>query len=76
MLSRTEVEVRRGTDLPKPPDARGGAFRSEASDAALLCFMRAQASAEMNVCGELVSRRATRPYMLEAGGPLCTLSVM
>ena len=45
-LSRTEVEVRMGADLPKPPQERGGACRSQASDPGLLYFMRAQASAE------------------------------
>ena len=60
MLSRSEVEVRRGGDSPKPPQNRGGACRSQASNPALLCFMRAQASAEMNACGEPVSRRAIK----------------
>ena len=50
-----------GADLPKPPQERGGACRSQTSDPALLYFIRAQASAETKVCEEPVSRRATRP---------------
>ena len=61
MLSRTEVEVRRGADLSKFPQERGGTCRSKTSDPALLTFMRAQASAEINVRGEPMSRRASRP---------------
>ena len=57
MLSRTEVEVRRGAGLPKPPQERG----EQMSDAALLCFMLVQVSAEIDVCGEPGCRRATRP---------------
>ena len=50
MLSGTEIEVR-GADLPKSPQERGGACCSQAFDPALLCFMRAQAAADMNVRG-------------------------
>ena len=72
MLSLTEVEVRKGADLPKPPQERGGACRSQVTDAASLAFMQAHASAEMKVCGEPVFRRATKPQRLDAEGPLCT----
>ena len=43
-------------DLPKPPRERGGACRSQMTDAALLEFMQAYASEEMKVCGEPVFR--------------------
>ena len=72
MLSLTEVEVRKGADLPKPPQERGGACRSQVTDAASLAFMQAHASAEMKVCGEPVFRRATKPQRLDAEGPLCS----
>ena len=39
----------------KPPWSQ-----AQASDPALLYFRRAQASADMNICEEPVSRRATR----------------
>ena len=39
-LSWTKVEVIRGGYLPEPPQERGGACRLQASDPALLCFMR------------------------------------
>ena len=61
MLSRRQVDVRRGADLPEPLQERGGACRLQMPDAALLYFMGGQASAEMKVWGESVSRRATRP---------------
>ena len=59
MLGLTEVEVRRGADLPKSPLERGGACCSQMVDAALLAFMQAHTSAEMKICGEPVSRSAT-----------------
>ena len=52
---------------------RGGACRSRTSDPALLYFMRAQASAQIKVCGEAVCRRDTRPLGPMAEGPLCAL---
>ena len=64
--------MRKGGDLPTL-EKRGGACRSQTCNSALLYFMRAQASAETNAGGEPVSRRPTRPWRLEAEGPLCTL---
>ena len=58
-LRRMESEVVRGAEVPKPPHERGAPCRSHASVAAPQAFSVSTASAEMKVCGEPVSNRAT-----------------
>ena len=58
-LSRMEPEVMRGAKVPKPSHERGAPRRTHISVAASQALSLSSASAEMKVCGEPVSIRAT-----------------
>ena len=49
-----------GADSPKPPQDQGAHFRSHATDAAPTESMLSNTSRLMKVCGEPVSRSATK----------------
>lgn len=58
-LRRMEPEVVRGAEVAKPPYERQTSCRSHMSVAAPQAFNLSNTSAEMNICGEPIYRRAT-----------------
>ena len=57
---RAAVGVWRGGDLANPPQDLGGVYRSQMAEAAPARFMLSSEWVLMKVCGEPVSKRATR----------------
>lgn len=69
MLQLTEVEVRRGRDLPKPTHNWSGVRRSRPVEATPAALVLSTSSLSMEVLGSSVpvSQRATKPTVRRRG---------